>query len=313
MFVYSSGACLGTAAHKGRDTGGHAQPGHTARSQRAMTKAPFSVEWLSQSSRPSSRHAQSRPEAKKAAPSEGGRAQQEDSPAREKIPSDIKLVPSAQEPPSGPLPSLQKSKPPLPSSSTAASKMPWSTTECGSDGEGNFSECQTSEDGGSRNANTRRLRTAFSLEQISTLESSFKRHKYLGAAERRKLASKMQLSEVQEMRPESSFHGVPFYGHLPFGPQSGPLSYVYPPPQQTFTRRDSSGIPFPPVPPPNLDPRNTSGGQPGTIWPMPIPYFVGYQDPRTVLLASGVKHKSKEQLKAELKLSSFIYADIKEK
>lgn len=82
----------------------------------------------------------------------------------------------------------------------AASKMPWSTTECGSDGEGNFSECQTPDDGGSRNANTRRLRTAFSLEQISTLESSFKRHKYLGAAERRKLASKMQLSEVQVIR-----------------------------------------------------------------------------------------------------------------
>ncbi|XP_070802232.1 homeobox protein VENTX [Pituophis catenifer annectens] len=301
MFVYSSGACLGAAAHKGRDAGGHAQPGHTARSQRAMTKAPFSVEWLSQSSRPSSRHAQSRPEAKEAAPSEGGRAQQEDSPAGEKIPSEMKLVPSSQEPPPGPLPSLQKSRPPLPSSSTAASKMPWSTTECGSDGEGNFSECQTPDDGGSRNANTRRLRTAFSLEQISTLESSFKRHKYLGAAERRKLASKMQLSEVQiktwfqnrrmklkrqlqEMRPESSFHGVPFYGHLPFGPQSGPLSYVYSPPQQTFTRRDSSGIPFPPVPPPNLDPRNSSGGQPGAIWPMPFPYFVGYQDPRTVFM-----------------------------
>uniref|UniRef100_A0A8C6YDJ4 VENT homeobox n=1 Tax=Naja naja TaxID=35670 RepID=A0A8C6YDJ4_NAJNA len=198
-------------------------------------------------------------------------------------------------------PSDPRSLPYFSSEWLAASKMPWSTTECGSDGEGNFSECQTSEDGGSRNANTRRLRTAFSLEQISTLESSFKRHKYLGAAERRKLASKMQLSEVQiktwfqnrrmklkrqlqEMRPESSFHGVPFYGHLPFGPQSGPLSYVYPPPQQTFTRRDSSGIPFPPVPPPNLDPRNTSGGQPGTIWPMPIPYFVGYQDPRTVFM-----------------------------
>ncbi|KAL7990494.1 hypothetical protein Chor_013924 [Crotalus horridus] len=257
-----------------------------------MTKAPFSVEWLSQSSRPSSRHAQSRPEAK-----ESGRAQQDNPPAREKTQSEGMLV----EPPPGPLPSLQKNRPPLPSSSTAASQMVWSTTECGSDGEGNFSECQTPEDGGSRNANTRRLRTAFSLEQIGTLESSFKRHKYLGAAERRKLASKMQLSEVQiktwfqnrrmklkrqlqEMRPEPSFHGVPFYGHLPFGPQSGPLSYVYSPHQQTFTRRDSSGIPFPPVPPPNLDPRNTSGGQPGAIWPMPIPYFVGYQDPRTVFM-----------------------------
>lgn len=90
--------------------------------------------------------------------------------------------------------------------------------------------------------------------------------------------------QLQEMRPEPSFHGLPFYGHLPFGPQSGPLSYVYSPHQQTFTRRDSSGIPFPPVPPPNLDPRNTSGGQPSAIWPMPTPYFVGYQDPRTVFM-----------------------------
>ncbi|KAM3835816.1 homeobox protein VENTX [Vipera latastei] len=263
-----------------------------------MTKAPFSVEWLSQSSRPSSsRHAQSRPEDKEAALSEGCRAQQENPPVREKTPGEGMLV----QPSPGPLPSLQKNRPPLPSSSTVASKVVWSTTECGSDGEGNFSECQTPEDGGSRNANTRRLRTAFSLEQIRTLESSFKRHKYLGAAERRKLASKMQLSEVQiktwfqnrrmklkrqlqEMRPEPSFHGLPFYGHLPFGPQSGPLSYVYSPHQQTFTRRDSSGIPFPPVPPPNLDPRNTSGGQPSAIWPMPTPYFVGYQDPRTVFM-----------------------------
>lgn len=43
----------------------------------------------------------------------------------------------------------------------------------------------------------RRLRTAFSAEQISTLESSFQRHRYLGAAERRKLAGRMRLSEVQ--------------------------------------------------------------------------------------------------------------------
>lgn len=45
------------------------------------------------------------------------------------------------------------------------------------------------------------MRTAFSVEQISTLESSFKRHKYLGSAERRKLAAKMQLSEVQVSGP----------------------------------------------------------------------------------------------------------------
>ncbi|NXE18149.1 VNT1B protein, partial [Ardeotis kori] len=43
----------------------------------------------------------------------------------------------------------------------------------------------------------RRLRTAFSAEQLSTLESSFQRQRYLGAAERRKLAGRMRLSEVQ--------------------------------------------------------------------------------------------------------------------
>ncbi|NXC34682.1 VENT1 protein, partial [Campylorhamphus procurvoides] len=43
----------------------------------------------------------------------------------------------------------------------------------------------------------RRLRTAFSAEQISTLESSFQRQQYLGAAERRQLAGRMRLSEVQ--------------------------------------------------------------------------------------------------------------------
>ncbi|KAG6935927.1 VENT homeobox 1, protein 1 S homeolog, partial [Chelydra serpentina] len=97
------------------------------------------------------------------------------------------------------------------------------------------------EESGSRGS--RRLRTAFSVEQISTLESSFKRHKYLGSAERRKLAAKMQLSEVQiktwfqnrrmklkrqlqELRPE------PFYS--PFGARGGtlPLHYVYPAQQQ---------------------------------------------------------------------------------
>ncbi|NWV11874.1 PV1 protein, partial [Ptilonorhynchus violaceus] len=40
-------------------------------------------------------------------------------------------------------------------------------------------------------------RTAFSAEQISTLESSFQRQQYLGAAERRQLAGRMRLSEVQ--------------------------------------------------------------------------------------------------------------------
>ncbi|NXH44429.1 PV1 protein, partial [Dicaeum eximium] len=51
--------------------------------------------------------------------------------------------------------------------------------------------------GGSARSQERPLRTAFSAEQISTLESSFQRQQYLGAAERRQLAGRMRLSEVQ--------------------------------------------------------------------------------------------------------------------
>ncbi|XP_016061811.1 PREDICTED: homeobox protein VENTX [Miniopterus natalensis] len=42
-----------------------------------------------------------------------------------------------------------------------------------------------------------RARTAFTGEQVSTLESSFQHHRYLGPLERRRLAQKMGLSEVQ--------------------------------------------------------------------------------------------------------------------
>ncbi|XP_067409008.1 homeobox protein vent1-like [Emydura macquarii macquarii] len=43
----------------------------------------------------------------------------------------------------------------------------------------------------------RRARTAFTAEQAGGLEKTFKRQKYLGAAERRKLAAGLQLSEIQ--------------------------------------------------------------------------------------------------------------------
>ena len=71
---------------------------------------------------------------------------------------------------------------------------PWSQgRDCSGKVEERSRECSCPEEprGG------RRLRTAFSAEQISTLESSFQRHRYLGAAERRKLAGRMRLSEVQ--------------------------------------------------------------------------------------------------------------------
>uniref|UniRef100_A0A672NH89 Homeobox domain-containing protein n=1 Tax=Sinocyclocheilus grahami TaxID=75366 RepID=A0A672NH89_SINGR len=46
-------------------------------------------------------------------------------------------------------------------------------------------------------ASQRRVRTKFSSEQISRLEKSFSKHKYLGATQRRRTAEKLQLSETQ--------------------------------------------------------------------------------------------------------------------
>ncbi|KAH1168369.1 hypothetical protein KIL84_003852 [Mauremys mutica] len=43
----------------------------------------------------------------------------------------------------------------------------------------------------------RRARTAFTPEQVGKLEKTFKRQKYVGAAERRNLAAALQLSEIQ--------------------------------------------------------------------------------------------------------------------
>ncbi|KAF7247446.1 Homeobox protein vent1 [Varanus komodoensis] len=278
-----------------------------------MTKAPFSVEWLSQSSQATTRARSGRAAGHEAAASSafsgGSHVQLQALPSSlsgrpaegERRPSAGKALAGAQDPLS-----RSRNEALLAPAGLAAPKQAWSTTEGGSDGEGSLSEGHTAEESGNRGGRSssgRRLRTAFSLEQISTLESSFKRHKYLGAAERRKLASKMQLSEVQiktwfqnrrmklkrqlqEMRPEP-FHALPLYSPLPFGPQTGHLSYVYASPQQTFSRREaavSSGITIPPMPASILDPRNTSGGQPGALWPMHVPYFMGYQDPRTVFM-----------------------------
>lgn len=43
----------------------------------------------------------------------------------------------------------------------------------------------------------RRMRTKFTSEQISKLETAFNKHKYLGAMQRRKIAEKLNLSETQ--------------------------------------------------------------------------------------------------------------------
>ncbi|KAE8590405.1 hypothetical protein XENTR_v10018050 [Xenopus tropicalis] len=85
----------------------------------------------------------------------------------------------------------------------------------------------------------RRLRTAFTSDQISTLEKTFQKHRYLGASERRKLAAKLQLSEVQiktwfqnrrmkykreiqDGRPDS-YHPAQFFGVYGYSQQPTPV------------------------------------------------------------------------------------------
>nr|AAG28338.1 Xbr-1a/Xvent-2 protein [Xenopus laevis] len=85
----------------------------------------------------------------------------------------------------------------------------------------------------------RRLRTAFTSDQISTLEKTFQKHRYLGASERRKLAAKLQLSEVQiktwfqnrrmkykreiqDGRPDS-YHPAQFFGVYGYAQQPTPV------------------------------------------------------------------------------------------
>ncbi|XP_056147438.1 ventral expressed homeobox [Lampris incognitus] len=43
----------------------------------------------------------------------------------------------------------------------------------------------------------RRMRTKFTSEQVGKLESTFSKHRYLGATQRRKIAEKLSLSETQ--------------------------------------------------------------------------------------------------------------------
>ncbi|XP_060623020.2 homeobox protein vent1-like [Anolis sagrei] len=266
-----------------------------------MTKAPFaSVAWLSQSSRAPKEAREEPPEAQQGEPYAKG-----ESTGREGPPVSLGSPPQQQQvPPSPPKTSLGPSAPS--SAALASPEGEWVSPGGSSDGEGSLSEGSLPTGKSPQSSSIsprRRLRTAFSLEQISTLESAFQRHRYLGAAQRRKLATKMQLSEVQiktwfqnrrmklkrqmqEMRSEA-YSSIPFYSPLPFAPPSGPLSYVYSPHQQTVSKRDDPmplGLPFPPLPAPSIDPRSPSAGQPGALWPMPLPCLVGYQDPRTVFM-----------------------------
>ncbi|XP_030343960.1 homeobox protein vent1-like [Strigops habroptila] len=144
----------------------------------------------------------------------------------------------------------------------------------------------------------RRLRTAFSAEQVSTLESSFQRQQYLGAAERRKLAGRMRLSEVQiktwfqnrrmklkrqlqELRTES-FCSSP----LPYGPQSSvvplPLTYMSQPPPLFREGAASGGFTLAALPAPSTDLSSACRAQPVGFWAAPC--FVRYGDPTAFLL-----------------------------
>ncbi|KAM9010591.1 homeobox protein MSX-2-like, partial [Ara ararauna] len=144
----------------------------------------------------------------------------------------------------------------------------------------------------------RRLRTAFSAEQVSTLESSFQRQQYLGAAERRKLAGRMRLSEVQiktwfqnrrmklkrqlqELRTESFCSP-----HLPYGSQSSivplQLTYMAQPPPLFPHGAASESFTLAALPAPSPDLSSACRAQPVGFWAAPC--FVGYGDPTAFLL-----------------------------
>ncbi|KAK9964873.1 hypothetical protein ABG768_006006 [Culter alburnus] len=59
------------------------------------------------------------------------------------------------------------------------------------------SESDVGEDSEGESGPQRRVRTKFTSEQISSLEKTFSKHKYLGATQRRKIAEKLHLSETQ--------------------------------------------------------------------------------------------------------------------
>ncbi|KAM8806389.1 homeobox protein VENTX [Eudromia elegans] len=248
-----------------------------------MTKAPFSVEWLSQSSQAPGDLAEAAP--RRASPAAAG-AQPDggSSPG----PSERSGNESA-----GPRPGRggRSRERPTGPAAAGAGERPWVQAQPPTA----VAEAESSEEAGGR---ARRLRTAFSAEQISTLESSFQRHQYLGAAERRKLAGRMQLSEVQiktwfqnrrmklkrqlqELRPEP-FCNPP----LPYGPQGAlvplPLAYAARPPLLSRQEAASGAFTLPVLPAPALDLSSACRAQPPGFWAAPC--FVGYRDPRAFLL-----------------------------
>ncbi|KAA0718390.1 Homeobox protein vent1 [Triplophysa tibetana] len=59
------------------------------------------------------------------------------------------------------------------------------------------SESDVGDDSEGESGPHRRVRTKFTSEQITRLEKTFNKHKYLGASQRRKIAEKLHLSETQ--------------------------------------------------------------------------------------------------------------------
>ncbi|KAF4106165.1 hypothetical protein G5714_013827 [Onychostoma macrolepis] len=63
-----------------------------------------------------------------------------------------------------------------------------------------YTSASESDESEGESAPQRRVRTKFSSDQISRLEKTFSKHKYLGATQRRRTADKLQLSETQILR-----------------------------------------------------------------------------------------------------------------
>ncbi|KAI3362969.1 hypothetical protein L3Q82_011645, partial [Scortum barcoo] len=59
------------------------------------------------------------------------------------------------------------------------------------------SESEVGDDSEGEASQHRRMRTKFTSEQISRLERTFSKHRYLGAVQRRKIAERLKLSETQ--------------------------------------------------------------------------------------------------------------------
>ncbi|XP_023351373.1 homeobox protein VENTX [Sarcophilus harrisii] len=243
-----------------------------------MTKAPFSVEWLSQSSQKSSHLDRGDSEASAGREGRGPRGL-------------AGVTVFSGSPDISESPSTSAGPPDLPAATATATATagglstftPPPSQESRSVGEETSPEvspghCGLAEGPGPDppGRGARRLRTAFTTKQISTLESSFKRHHYLGAAERRKLAGKMQLSEVQiktwfqnrrmklkrqlqDLRPPDPPPGFPLHFYSPLLLRSAPvpppgLPYVYPSSPQLVQEPFAGALPLPPLPPLSLPP-----------------------------------------------------------